>query len=96
MKAVLTVLITFLLLLAQPLLAAPPDIKPTGKAVAVLPNIKNPAGLQALESFAGKDRTGKDGPMSRLGMDLSLVYQEHRNFKMEGVSFYCSTPSSLP
>jgi hypothetical protein len=40
--------------------------------------------LRALESFSGADRIGKDGPMVKVGLDLSLLYHEHRDFMMQG------------
>lgn len=67
----------------QPILAAPSP-KATYKAAEVMQSLDNPVGLLALESFAGKDRAGKKGPMVKLGLDLSLVYQEHRDFKIKG------------
>ncbi len=66
----------------------PAQLKSAGnganQSITVLPYLNNPVGLLALESFAGKDRSGKDGPMARLGMDLSLLYHEHRDFNMRG------------
>lgn len=54
------------------------------RAKTILHSLNNPAGLRAFESFSGKDFLGKDGPMSKIGMDLSLVFQEHRDFKIRG------------
>lgn len=72
--------------------------KTGNKPFTVMPHLNNPVGMQAFESFAGKDRSGKDGPMARVGMDLSLLYQEHRNFKMKGGELLLrrSFKSSLP
>jgi len=72
--------------------------KTPGKAIESMPYLNSSVGLQALESFAGKDRTGKDGPMARLGLDLSLLYQEHRDFNMKGGAQLLHQPfkSSLP
>lgn len=39
---------------------------------------------RAVRQFEGDDLTGKDGPMSRIGYDLALVYEEHRNFISQG------------
>jgi hypothetical protein len=69
-----------------------PAGKPGNKTIAVMSYLNNPVGLQALESFAGKDRSGKDGPMFKLGMDLSLLYQEHRNFNMQGGEYLLHRP----
>ena len=84
MKKALTILLTFLMFSIQPLQAAPPVNKPAIKAIKVMQHLNNPIGLQALESFAGKDRLGKDGPMSKLGMDLSLIYHEYLDFNKKG------------
>jgi hypothetical protein len=84
MKKIISILAAFLMLSAQPLQAAPPANKPASKPVEVMQILNNPVGLQALESFAGKDRLGKDGPMARLGMDLSLIYHEYRDFTVKG------------
>jgi hypothetical protein len=46
----------------------------------VLQSLNNPAGLRALESFAGPDRRGKNGIMARVGFDLALLFHEHRDF----------------
>ncbi len=58
--------------------------RPGSKPIKIFPYLDTPVGLQALDAFTGKDRVGKNGPMARLGMDLSLLYQEHRDFKMKG------------
>ena len=47
---------------------------------AVLQSLNNPVGLHALESFAGPDRRGKNGVMARVGLDLALLFHEHRDF----------------
>ena len=47
---------------------------------AVLQSLNNPVGLRALESFAGPDRRGKNGVMARVGLDLALLFHEHRDF----------------
>ncbi|MGB5396097.1 MAG: S8 family serine peptidase [Gammaproteobacteria bacterium] len=36
---------------------------------------------QAIEAFQGKDRSGKDGPMAKIGYDLVSLYFEHKDFK---------------
>jgi len=92
MKNGTTLLIVLLTLMMQSLQAAPPVKKPAKKAIEFIQSLDNPIGLRALESFAGKDRLGKDGPMVRLGMDLSLVYQEHRDFNMKGGEYVLKRP----
>lgn len=39
---------------------------------------------RALKQFEGADGIGKDGPMSRLGYDLALVYEEHIDYRARG------------
>jgi len=39
---------------------------------------------RTVKQFEGNDRTGKDGPMSRMGYDLAHIYEEHRDFKARG------------
>lgn len=39
---------------------------------------------RAMESFHGKDRVGKDGPMVKVGPDLSLTFHEHRDYRARG------------
>lgn len=39
---------------------------------------------RAVKQFEGNDRTGKDGPMSRVGFDLAYIYEEHRDYKARG------------
>jgi hypothetical protein len=41
-------------------------------------------GVKVLEAFQGKDFKGKDGPMSRIGMDLIVVFQEFEDFQARG------------
>lgn len=65
-----------LALLASELAAAP--------ASKILQNLNTPVGLRALASFSGADHVGKDGPMAKVGLDLALLYQEHRDFMMRG------------
>ena len=92
MKNGITLLILLLTITMQSLQAAPPVKKPANMAIELIQSLNNPIGLRALESFAGKDRLGKDGPMVRLGMDLSLVYQEHRDFNMKGGEYVLKRP----
>lgn len=84
MRIGIIVSIALLTLSMQSLQAAPPVKKPANKTAGILQSLNNPIGLQALESFAGKDRVGKDGPMVKLGMDLPFIYHEHRDFKIKG------------
>lgn len=53
-------------------------------AAPTLQNFNNPIGLRALESFSGADRVGKDGPMAKVGLDLSLLYHEYRDHMQRG------------
>lgn len=76
----------------QPVSAASPPKTPASKAIKIMQSLDNPVGLRALESFAGKDRSGKDGLMVKLGLDLTLIYQEHRDFKMKGGEFVLRRP----
>ena len=84
----LTYSILLLMLSASVLQAAQTQGKAANNAItkitSVLQNLNNPVGIQALESFSGKDLAGKDGPMAKLGIDLALIYQEHRHFKING------------
>jgi hypothetical protein len=43
-------------------------------------------GLKVLEAFQGRDLKGKDGPQSRIGMDLIFVSQEFEDFQARGGS----------
>jgi len=63
------------LLAVTQLVAAAPSSAP-----AVLQSLNNPVGLRALESIAGPDRRGKNGVMARVGLDLALLFHEHRDF----------------
>jgi len=63
-----------LLAVTQLAVAAPSSVP------AVLQSLNNPVGLRALESFAGPDRRGKNGVMARVGLDLALLFHEHRDF----------------
>lgn len=96
-KGIATSIILFLLPI-QLLQAAPAINQTTSNVIEILQSLNNPVGLQAIESFAGSDRRGKDGPMARIGLDLSLVYQEHRDFKIKASAQVSSRPfkSSLP
>ena len=53
-------------------------------ASPTLQNLNNPIGLRALTSFSGDDLVGKDGPMVKVGLDLSLLYHEHKDFLQRG------------
>ena len=44
----------------------------------------NAVEARALESFNGPDRVGKNGVMAKVGYDLCVLYQEHRDFKQRG------------
>ena len=95
--------VSCMLMLSLPSLQAAPSqgkVVNTGLVIKsnVLQSLNTPVGLQALESFSGKDRQGKDGPMAKLGIDLSLIYHEHRNFKINGGTQVLKRPftSSLP
>ena len=48
---------------------------------------------EALQDFHGPDRTGKDGPLAKAGLDLLLLYHEYRAFRRweETASFSPST-----
>jgi hypothetical protein len=39
---------------------------------------------RAMESFMGKDLTGKNGPMAKVGPDLALTFHEHQDFLARG------------
>ena len=52
----------------------------TASVPAVLQSLDNPVGLRALESFAGSDRRSKNGVMARVGLELALLFHEHRDF----------------
>ncbi len=50
---------------------------------------------EALQDFHGPDRTGKDGPLAKAGLDLLLLYHEYRSFRREGGdSFAPSVPGA--
>lgn len=50
---------------------------------------------EALQDFHGPDRTGKDGPLAKAGLDLLLLYHEYRAFRREGGdSFTPSVPGA--
>lgn len=54
--------------------------------------IATPFGQQVLEAFHGKDLTGKDGPLYKLGMDLIVVEQEFRSFQEQRRQRRTGTP----
>ncbi|MCK5003283.1 MAG: S8 family serine peptidase [Gammaproteobacteria bacterium] len=68
------------------------------QAPTILQNLNTPVGLRALASFSGPDHIGKDGPMAKVGLDLALLYQEHRDFMMQGGQGVLNRPfkTSLP
>lgn len=39
---------------------------------------------EALEDFHGPDKTGKDGPLAKAGLDLLMLYHEHQAFQQRG------------
>jgi len=41
---------------------------------------------EARAAVHGPDRTGKDGPMARVGLELALLYYEHRQFEKSGTA----------
>jgi hypothetical protein len=84
MKKEIITFIALLMLSMQSLQAASPVQQSKTIPVQIMQSMNNPIGLQALESFSGTDRVGKDGPMVKLGLDLSLIYHEHRDYKMKG------------
>ena len=49
---------------------------------------------QARADFHGDDLNGKDGPMGRLSLELSLLYQEHQQFQQSGADSF--EPASIP
>jgi hypothetical protein len=50
----------------------------------ILQGLDHPVGIRAIESFSGPDHAGKDGVMARVGFDLTLLFQEHRDFVRRG------------
>ncbi len=67
--------VVFIFLFSALLEAQPPDLLTRGPAYA-----------DALARFAGTDGVGKDGPMSKLGFTLTLLYSEYRLFVETGVT----------
>ena len=63
-----------LLLLATVLIPAPSPAQPHSDSLRV----------EALRDFHGPDRTGKDGPLAKAGLDLLLLYHEYRAFRQRG------------
>jgi hypothetical protein len=49
---------------------------------------------QARTDVHGPDRTGKDGPLSTVGLELALLYREHQQFERSGGESF--EPQSLP
>ena len=49
---------------------------------------------QARTDVHGPDRTGKDGPLSRVGLELALLYREHQRFEESGGESF--EPQSIP
>ena len=41
---------------------------------------------QARADVHGPDRTGKDGPLSKVGLELALLYREHQQFEQSGAA----------
>ena len=68
------------LLLVGGLLSVPP-------ATAQQLNRVGPDVLQqARADVHGPDRTGKDGPLSTIGLELALLYREHQRFEQSGAA----------
>jgi len=72
-----------ILLLATVLIPAPSPAQPLSDSLRA----------EALRDFHGPDRTGKDGPLAKAGLDLLLLYHEYRAFRRRegGASFSPST-----
>lgn len=49
----------------------------------------------ALVDFHGPDLAGKDGPMSRLGLDLALLYEQHRIHNADQPGTLFSVPHNM-
>lgn len=49
---------------------------------------------QARADVHGPDRTGKDGPLSNVGLELALLYREHQQFEQSGAESF--EPQSIP
>jgi hypothetical protein len=48
---------------------------------------------EALRDFHGPDRTGKDGPLAKAGLDLLLLYHEYRAYRRRGAAEPPFSPS---
>jgi len=75
-----TIIKGFLLLIAATRVVAAANTPPPPP----VQDWNTPVGLRAVESFSGADHAGKDGVMARVGFDLTLLYQEHRDFILRG------------
>jgi len=53
---------------------------------------------QARADVHGDDLTGKDGPLSSVGLELALLYREHQQFEREGAAgpFESQAVSGVP
>lgn len=79
--------IVLILLMPSMVTVSPPVPSPAqvkSKVFDVPKHLNSPVGLLALESFTGGDGKGKDGVMAKMGLDLALIFQEHRDYKMKG------------
>lgn len=55
---------------------------PVGSAAAQQP--ADSIRAEALRDYHGPDMTGKDGPLAKAGLDLLMLYHEHRAFQQQG------------
>jgi hypothetical protein len=50
---------------------------------------------KALEAFRGADLEGKDGPLSKAGYDLALLYYDHQRAEKEGTKLKVDIPARI-
>ena len=65
------------------LLLMPPWLLAAVKSTHQLMNRTTPEAILAHDSMVGPQGVGKNGPMSKIGYDLALLYFEHNNYRKE-------------
>ncbi len=66
------------LLVQLPALAVPPDVS------ALFSQVPHDIAVRAMEGFMGQDRTGKDGPLAKLGPELAVLHYEYLDYQARG------------
>jgi len=73
-------------------------LAPLSSAAQQLNRVDDDVLRQARTDVHGADRTGKDGPLSSVGLELALLYREHQRFEQQGAAgpFAPETVTGVP